>query len=131
MSMVDKVYHKKHFYKVICERSKLLRVEIPWLKDEKHAFCMVGYREPSFDEAEAFLGDKMYDQLFDRVCGVEEISKEVALRDFQFNNWRSQKVFGADEIYRFRSLSERLQDATVRSGATGVVSKDRENSIDI
>ena len=90
--------------------------EVPWLKDEKHEFCMVGYREPTVNEAEDFIGRVMYDRLFDRVCGVEEISKEEALRDFQMDNWGNQKVFGYEEVHPVRtSLMERLADATKRS----------------
>ena len=116
MSVVEKVYHKKHFYKVTWERSDVLLREVPWLKDERHEFCMVGYREPTPAEAERFIGDVMFDRLFDTVSSVQEISKEEALRDFQMDNWRSQKVFGADEIHRFRSsLADRLLDATARA----------------
>ena len=119
MSVVNRVYHKKHFYKVTWERSEELRKEVPWLKDEKHEFCMIGYREPTAEEAEKFIGTAMYDRLYDRVSSVCEITKEEALRDFQMDNWRSQKVFGYDEFHPVRtSLLERLADAHIRSEAS-------------
>lgn len=120
MSVVDKVYHKKHFYKVTWERSEQLLKEVPWLKDVKEDFCIVGYREPTVEEARDYIGDKMYDRLFDKVCGVEEISKEEALRDFEMDGWKNQKAFGFEEAHPVRaSLAERLQDATARAEKQG------------
>lgn len=113
MSVVDRVYHKKHFYKVTWERSEVLRKEVPWLKDVKDAFCIVGYREPTMEEAERFIGSKMYDRLFDRVCSVEEISKEVALRDFVMDDWNLQKAFGFDEVHK--GIDAVLHSAVLRS----------------
>lgn len=132
MSVVDKAYHKKHFYKVTWERSEVLRREVPWLKDEKGEFCIVGFREPTAEEAERFIGKVMYDRLFDRVCGVEEISKEEALRDFEMEDWRYQKAFAYDEFHPVRmSLMERLADARVRSeGVVGEKVKGKEQEID-
>lgn len=92
--LVNRIYRKKHFYKVTWTRSEQLLKETPWLKPAQHEFCMIGYHHPSFREAEEFIGSKMYDRLFDRVIGVEEISRDAALKDFQMDDWRSQKVFG-------------------------------------
>ena len=127
------VFHRKHFYRVTWERSEALRKEVPWLKDEKHEFCMVGYREPTAEEAMQFTGNKMHDRLFDRVCSVEEISKEEALRDFQIDGWKNQKVFAYKEFHPIRtSLMVRLADARVRSESNNDENKNiKENEIDI
>ncbi len=118
MAVMDRVYHKKHFYKVTWERSEALLKAVPWLIDEMHDFCIVGYREPTFEEAERFIGDIMHDRLFDTVTAVCEISKKEALRDFQMDDWRYQKAFGFEEVHKFRaSLAEKLQDATERAEA--------------
>lgn len=118
MALTDKVYHKKRFYKVTWERSEALLKAVPWLTDETRDYCMVGYREPTFEEAERFIGDIMHDRLFDTVTAVCEISKKEALRDFQMDDWKHQKVFGVEEVHRFRaSLAEKLQDATDRAKA--------------
>lgn len=113
MSVVDSIYHKKHFYKVTWERSDTLLREVPWLKAERQEFCMIGYREPTHEEAEAFIGMVMYDRLFDRVCGVEEISKEEALRDFEMEDWRYQKAFAYDEFHK--GIDAILHNAIIRS----------------
>lgn len=132
MSVVDKVYHKKHFYKVTWERSEELRKEVPWLKDVKEDFCMIGYRAPTVEEAESFIGARMYDRLFDRVCAVEEISKEEALRDFEMDDWRYEKAFAYEEFHPVRaSLMERLADARVRSEVpVGEQERGKEQEID-
>ena len=128
---MGKVYHKKHFYKVTWERSEALLKAVPWLIDEMQDFCMVGYREPTLEEAERFIGDIMYDRLFDTVTSVCEIPKKEALRDFQLNDWRYQKAFGFKEVHRVRaSLAEKLQDAMERAHTSGPARGDIDRDLD-
>lgn len=112
----NRLYRRKHFYKVTWTRSEKLLAETPWLKRAQHDFCIVGYRQPTDTEAEKFIGSAMYDRLFDKVISVQEITKEEALRDFQMDNWRSQKVFGANE-HRLHKvpLSDQIQSASSRT----------------
>jgi len=109
-------YRKKHFYKTTWIRSeKNLRTN-PWLEPEEHDFCIVGYCQPTPKEAEKFIGNIMYDRLFDKVSCVQEISKEEALRDFRMDNWNNQKVFGADKIVeQKKSLDSQIQSASNRA----------------
>lgn len=114
-----RIYRKKHFYKVTWSRSKKLLSESRGLKDVEHDFCIVGYRQPSLEEAEKFIGNIMYDRLFDQVIRVQEISKEEALEDFRMDNWKNQKVFGADDIpNRKTSLADQISSAAVRAKET-------------
>lgn len=110
--LLKNLYRKKYFYKVTWIRSEKLLKDIPWLKREEHDFCMVGYRLPTLEEAEKFTGRIMYDRLFDKVIAVQEISRDIALSDFQMENWRSQKVFGAEE-HRKSSLDDKIQSAFI------------------
>ena len=115
-NLLKRVYRKKHFYKVTWTRSEALLKSTPWLKPAEHDFCMVGYSQPTCKEAEAFIGDIMYDRLFDTVGSVEEISREEALRDFHMENWRSQKVFcGQDRSTNKTSLDDIVHDASSRA----------------
>ena len=112
-------YRRKHFYKVTWTRSEKLLRETPWLKSDEHDFCMIGYRQPTPAEAEKFIGNIMYDRLFDQVSCVQEITKEEALRDFQMDNWRNQKVFGKEEPpERKPTLDSQIQSAAGRTADT-------------
>lgn len=118
-SLGRRIYNKKHFYKVTWERSDVLLAEVPWLKNEERDFCIVGYRQPTPSEARAFIGNVMYDRLFDKVKSVCEITKEEALRDFEMDDWRYQKVFGHEAVHLGKtSLVYKLQVATRRSEGT-------------
>ena len=106
-----RLYRRKHFYKVTCVRSEKLLAEVPWLKSQERDFCMMGYCQPTPEEAVSFIGNPIYDRLYDSAISVEEISKEEALRDFNMDNWSKQKVFGADKLQaQKRSLDVLLQD---------------------
>ncbi|MBR6701091.1 MAG: hypothetical protein IKL72_05115 [Firmicutes bacterium] len=102
----------------------------PWLKPAEHDFCMVGYYQPTCKEAEAFIGDIMYDRLFDTVCSVKEISREDAMRDFHMENWRSQKVFsGQDSFTHKTSLDNIIQDAEAKAMSSVEHVVQKENAI--
>jgi len=116
---LSNIYRKKHFYKVTWTRSEKLLSEIPWLKREERNYCMVGYRQPTETEAQKFIGTNMYDQLYDKVVSVQEISKEEALRDFHMEDWRSQKIFSSNEFgLRKISLDEQIKSASSRTLVT-------------
>ena len=105
-------YRRKHFYKVTCVRSNELLADCPWLKYQERDFCMVGYRQPTPQEAVSFIGSPIYDRLYDSAISVQEISKEEALRDFNMDNWRNQKVFGKEDMpARKPSLDSQIQSA--------------------
>ena len=111
-SFQKRPYRKKHFYKITWTRSDDNLLANPWLKPAEHDFCIVGYCQPTPAEAEDFIGDIMYDRLFDKVSCVLEISKEEALRDFNMDNWAYQKVFGADKFANQKvSLDEQIRNA--------------------
>lgn len=114
--MAKRIYRRKHFYKVTWTRSEQLLKETPWLKPDTHDFCMIGYRQPTLQEAEDFIGSTMYDRLFDKVTAVEEISRDEALENFQMDNWRYQKVFGAGERKKKASLDDQMRSASARAG---------------
>lgn len=125
---LKRIYRKKHFYKVTWIRSEELLKSTPWLKNVEHEFCMIGYCQPTESEAERFIGSVMYDRLFDQVSKVEEISKEEALRDFQMDNWRSQKVFGAEKLGSLKpSLESQIQVASSQSAS---ISSDNSSVIE-
>lgn len=108
------IYRKKHFYKVTWTRSEKLLAETPWLKPGTQAFCMVGYREPSSTEARDFIGNAMYDRLYDQVIAVKEISKEEALRDFNMEDWRYRKAFGRDDIPELKASLGHLKAVDIQ-----------------
>jgi len=113
---MKRVYRKKHFYKVTWSRSEELLKSTPWLKNETHDFCMIGYSQPTAAEAREFIGDVMFNRLFDQVSCVQEISKEEALRDFQMDNWKSQVVFDPNKLYKTKpSLDSLIQAASTHT----------------
>lgn len=107
-----RIYRRKHFYKITCVRSKELLTNCPWLKYHERDFCMMGYCQPTPQEAVAFIGDPIYDRWYDSAISVQEISKEEALLNFNMDNWANQKVFGADKLTeRMCSLDDKILNA--------------------
>ena len=128
---VIRPYRRKHFYKVTWSRSEKLLADIPWLKGETREFCVIGYRQPTNAEAQAFIGSKMYDRLYDQVVSVQEITKEEALRDFQMEDWRYQKVFGAEErTFKKQSLDVQIEAAVSKSADAMLKDHEKESVLE-
>ena len=118
----NRLYRKKHFYKVTCVRSEKLLKDCPWLKYQELNFCMIGYCQPTPQEAVSFIGNPIYDRMYDSAIDVQEISKEEALRDFYMDNWANQKVFGADKLVeKKQSLDVLIENANTSNHTTDKV----------
>lgn len=87
-------YRKKHFYEITWTNSN------GWCPEggAEHLFCIVGYEQPTCEEAEVFLDKKMDEWGYDTVSNVREISKEEAMRDFNgMDKYQNMRCFSRTE----------------------------------